>query len=125
MHLIARTDAESGKLISSTIDTLDHPFILGVTNRSSKGLAETIAEAEMRGASGAVVDEIEKKWMSEHKLVTFDQGKVSSFSDCRIAESASQLRRQQLMLRTSRTKRVLFSDTPRPPLASRITMLGQ
>ena len=27
MLLIARTDAESGKLISSTVDILDHEFI--------------------------------------------------------------------------------------------------
>ena len=74
MHLIARTDAESGKLISSTIDTVDHPFIKGVTNQSGKGLAETIVDAEMRGATGAEVDNVERKWMDEHKLCTFDQG---------------------------------------------------
>ncbi|KAH7107162.1 isocitrate lyase and phosphorylmutase [Auriculariales sp. MPI-PUGE-AT-0066] len=73
MHLIARTDAESGKLIASTIDTLDHPFILGVTNESGKGLSETIVDAEMKGATGTEVDAVEKKWMEEHKLCTFDQ----------------------------------------------------
>lgn len=79
MHLIARTDAESAKLISSTIDTLDHSFILGIAKPSGKGLAETIADAETRGASGSEVNEIEKKWMSEHKLVTFDQGWSTCF----------------------------------------------
>ncbi|EJD52227.1 isocitrate lyase and phosphorylmutase [Auricularia subglabra TFB-10046 SS5] len=73
MHLIARTDAETGKLLSSTIDPLDHPFILGVTNQSGKGLAETITDAELRGASGAEVEKIEKEWMESHKLYTFDQ----------------------------------------------------
>lgn len=75
MMLIARTDAESGKLISSNIDILDHPFILGTTNKGNgKGLAEVIAEAEIRGASGAQVDQLEVQWMAEHELSTFDQG---------------------------------------------------
>jgi len=76
MHLLARTDAESGKLIASNIDPLDHPFILGVTNSSSgKGLAESIMKAEAEGASGAAVDKLEKEWMEAHPLCTFDQGK--------------------------------------------------
>lgn len=74
MLLIARTDSESGKLISSTVDAADHEFILGVTKTDSQPLAQVIAEAEATGASGAEIDRLEKAWMDEHPLSTFDQG---------------------------------------------------
>lgn len=75
MLLIARTDAESAKLISSSVDPIDHPFILGSTEAGNvKGLAEILAEAEMQGASGAEVDKLEGDWMAKHKLCTFDEG---------------------------------------------------
>lgn len=72
MVLIARTDAESGKLISSTVDVLDHEYIKGTTV-PGKGLAEVIQEAEARGATGAEVDKIEKEWLEQHPLCTFNQ----------------------------------------------------
>jgi len=73
---IARTDAESAKLISSTIDTRDHDFILGVDLEGKEDLvplAEQIAAAEARGASGTEIDSLEKAFMDSAKLVTFDQ----------------------------------------------------
>ncbi|KAG9019308.1 hypothetical protein FRB90_004021 [Tulasnella sp. 427] len=74
MLLIARTDSESAKLISSTIDIGDHPFILGVTVKGDgKGLAEILAEAEMRGVSGKDLDAMEAKWMGERGLCTFGE----------------------------------------------------
>ncbi|KAJ2923056.1 hypothetical protein H1R20_g14036, partial [Candolleomyces eurysporus] len=73
MLLIARTDSESGKLISSTVDAADHEFILGVTKTDSQPLAQAIAEAEAAGASGAEIDRLEKSWVDEHPLCTFDQ----------------------------------------------------
>ncbi|TFK77543.1 isocitrate lyase and phosphorylmutase [Pluteus cervinus] len=73
MLLLARTDAESGKLISSNIDVNDHEFMLGTTTNGSRALAEVIAEAEARGASGSEVDAIEKKWTESHELCTFNQ----------------------------------------------------
>jgi len=73
--LIARTDSESAKLISSTIDTSDHPFIKGTTqDLKGKGLAEVLAQAEASGAAGSVLDDLEGKWMSENPLMTFDEG---------------------------------------------------
>jgi len=72
MLLIARTDSESAKLISSTIDVADHPFILGTTV-GGKGLAETLAEAESAGVSGKKLDAMEGDWMDKHVLCTFDQ----------------------------------------------------
>lgn len=74
--LIARTDAESAKLISSTADARDHEFVLGVETWEGEkaGLAEEIARAERAGKSGKEIDEIETKWMEGVKLVTFDEG---------------------------------------------------
>ena len=74
MLLIARTDSESAKLISSTVDVEDHEFIKGTTTKGSKGLAEVLAEAEARGASGAEIDKLEKEWTDGHEMCTFNQG---------------------------------------------------
>ncbi|KAK9897363.1 isocitrate lyase and phosphorylmutase [Cystobasidium minutum MCA 4210] len=73
--LIARTDAESAKLISSVIDTRDHEFVLGVEHEGQNivPLAEQIAAAEAQGATGAEIDALEKAFTEAHKLVTFDQ----------------------------------------------------
>lgn len=69
--VIARTDSESGKLISSAIDTRDHEFILGVTE-DVEPLADTLQSMEMEGASGPEIDRFEAEWVKKHKLVTFD-----------------------------------------------------
>lgn len=73
--LIARTDSESGKLLSNNIDVRDHEFILGVTEPSAP-LAETLQRMEMEGASGPEIDEFELDWVKRHKLVTFDEAVV-------------------------------------------------
>jgi isocitrate lyase len=75
--LIARTDAESGKLISGTADGRDHQFILGVETFAGEksGLSEEIARAEREGKSGEEVTAIETAWMKGVELVTFDEGK--------------------------------------------------
>ncbi|KAJ9213162.1 hypothetical protein DTO166G4_5155 [Paecilomyces variotii] len=70
--LIARTDSESGKLISSAIDVRDHEFILGVTEETEP-LAETLQVMEREGASSAEIDAYELDWVKRHKLVTFDE----------------------------------------------------
>lgn len=71
--IIARTDSESGKLLSSAIDARDHEFILGVTE-DAEPLAETLQVMEAQGASGAEIDVYEAEWVKKHKLVTFDEG---------------------------------------------------
>jgi isocitrate lyase len=83
MLLIARTDAESARLLSSTVDARDHPYIRGVPSRLPDGsrrlaLAEVLDRAEAEGRSGAEIDDLEAKWLSEVKLTTFDEGKVMS-----------------------------------------------
>ena len=71
--LIARTDSESGRLLSSAIDVRDHEFILGVTD-DVEPLAEALQDMQIRGASGSEIDAYEAKWVEQHKLVTFDEG---------------------------------------------------
>lgn len=71
--LIARTDAESGRLLSSTIDVRDHEFILGTT-KDGEPLAEILQRMESEGKSGKEVDVFEAQWVKENKLMTFDEG---------------------------------------------------
>ncbi|KAF8506827.1 isocitrate lyase and phosphorylmutase [Russula emetica] len=78
MLLIARTDAESARLLSSTVDARDHAYIRGVRTRLPDGsrrlaLAEVLDRAEAEGRSGAEIDNLEAKWLSEVKLTTFDE----------------------------------------------------
>lgn len=75
--VIARTDSESGKLISSAIDVRDHEFIMGVTEETEP-LAETLQNMEMQGALGKNIDQFEAAWVKNHKLVTFDEGECLS-----------------------------------------------
>ncbi|KAG6142658.1 hypothetical protein E4U12_002953 [Claviceps purpurea] len=75
--VIARTDSESGKLLSSAIDARDHEFILGVADPSIEPLAETIQAMEVKGATGSQIDVFEAKWVKETKLVTFDEAAVA------------------------------------------------
>jgi isocitrate lyase len=70
--LIARTDSESGKLLSSAIDVRDHEFILGITE-DIEPLAEVLQAMELEGAPGAEIDKLEADWVKKHKLVTFDE----------------------------------------------------
>lgn len=90
MLLIARTDSEAGKLISSTVDMADHEFIKGVTTPASKSLAQTLQEAEATGKSGKEIDQIEAAWTASHELVTFNEAvrraiDTSSISDRKAA----------------------------------------
>lgn len=75
--VIARTDSESGKLLSSSIDVRDHEYILGVADPSTPPLAETLASMESRGASGAEIDAFEAAWVKSTPLVTFDEAAIA------------------------------------------------
>ncbi|KXJ93686.1 isocitrate lyase [Microdochium bolleyi] len=75
--VLARTDSESGKLISSAVDVRDHEFILGVADPSiGAPLAETLQEMEAAGAPGPEIDAFEAAWVKKTKLVTFDEATV-------------------------------------------------
>jgi isocitrate lyase len=68
----ARTDAESGKLISSTVDPRDHEYILGITD-NTEPLAEVLQAMEANGATGTEIDNFEAAWIEQYPLVTFDE----------------------------------------------------
>lgn len=73
--LIARTDAESGRLISSAIDVRDHEFILGV-DHDGELLAEELQRMESSGASAQEIDHFESDWVKKHELLTFDEAVI-------------------------------------------------
>lgn len=70
--IVARTDSEAATLITSTIDARDHPFILGATNPSAEPLVDVLLAAQNKGATDQELADLEKKWMSEAGLKTFD-----------------------------------------------------
>lgn len=74
--VIARTDSESGKLLSSAIDVRDHEFVLGVAEEGIAPLAETLQSMEASGASGPEIDAFEADWVKKTRLVTFDEAAV-------------------------------------------------
>jgi len=82
--LIARTDSQSGNLISSTVDSRDHEFILGVMldEGEAEPLAETLQVMEREGALPTEIDAFEADWIRAHRLVTFDEGTSSAWSSC-------------------------------------------
>jgi len=88
--VIARTDSESGKLLSSAIDVRDHEFILGVTDATISPLAETLQEMEAKGAPGPEIDAFEAQWVEGTKLVTFDDAAVAHFQTNGVAEASIQ-----------------------------------
>ncbi|KAL5339604.1 isocitrate lyase [Aspergillus crustosus] len=116
--VIARTDSESGKLLSSAIDVRDHEFILGVTEEAEP-LAETLQAMEREGAAPAEIDAFELDWVKRHKLVTFDEAVDAHLE----AEGAPQAAREAYKkhvkenpdLSISR-RRVLASDYTKQPV---------
>jgi isocitrate lyase len=84
--LIARTDSESGKLISSTVDIRDHEFILGVTE-DVKPLSEILYALEQGGASGEEINKVEAEWVAKRKMVTFDEAVIEALKKASAPES--------------------------------------
>ncbi|EJT99984.1 isocitrate lyase and phosphorylmutase [Dacryopinax primogenitus] len=80
MLLLARTDAESARLISSTVDPLDHPFVKGVT-APCLSLAESLAQAEAVGKTGAEVDAVETAWHAANPVCTFEEAARTALSE--------------------------------------------
>jgi len=74
MLLMARTDSESSKLISSNVDVADHEYIIGTTTEGTTSLAETLSQAEQRGATSAEISALEKDWTDQHEMYTFNEG---------------------------------------------------
>ena len=84
--IVSRTDSEAATLLTSNIDTRDHPFILGSTNPNLRPLVEVMREEEAKGISGSQLAAIEQKWLNDAKLKLYgdaivDAIKASNFSD--------------------------------------------
>jgi len=88
MLLIARTDSESGKLISSNVDILDHEFIVGTTTKGTDSLAQVLAEAEAKGATGAEIDRLEREWTESHHMCTFNEAVEAAIANSNIQDKA-------------------------------------
>lgn len=85
--VLARTDSESGRLISSAIDVRDHEFILGVAEQGIAPLAETLQEMEANGATGPEIDAFEASWVKKTTLVTFDEAAVAQMKEQGVSQS--------------------------------------
>ena len=115
--IIARTDSESGKLLSSAIDVRDHEFILGV-HENVAPLAETLQAMELEGATGAEIDEFEAKWVKEHSLMSFDEAVECQLKvegrDQHIEDYAAQVRKNPNLSLSGR--RVLAQQYTKDPV---------
>ena len=69
--VIARTDSEAATLITTNVDERDHPFILGSTNSTLRPLVVELTEAERAGKTGAALEAVEEKWMSDANIQLF------------------------------------------------------
>lgn len=92
--LIARTDSESGKLLSSNIDPRDHEFLLGVADAKSKNVKsqnQLLYELELSGATADEINAAEEKWTKSHPLVTFAEGDTAtSLSNSQLSKTKSE-----------------------------------
>jgi isocitrate lyase len=80
--LMARTDSESGKLLSSNIDPRDHEFILGVADVNAKNIksqSQLLYELEVSGATADEINAAELEWTRSHPLLTFAEGQSSPY----------------------------------------------
>ncbi|KAJ7597328.1 isocitrate lyase [Mycena floridula] len=91
MLLIARTDSESAKLMSSNVDSDDHEFILGTTKEDSKSLSQVLSEAEARGVTGVDIDNLEQEWTASHRLCTFNQAVEDAINKSSVTNKGSAL----------------------------------
>lgn len=112
--LIARTDAESGKLLSSAIDARDHGFILGLSSTEVEPLADTIQTMESRGASALDIDSYEAEWVKSNPLMTFDQAVTSHLQ----SQHSSKLSATEIESKLS-DYNTAISKSPHLPIHSR------
>jgi isocitrate lyase len=71
--VVARTDSEAATLITSNVDTRDHPFIIGSTNTSVRPLVEVMSEAVTRGATGDALQAVEDDWLAQAGLKLYNE----------------------------------------------------
>lgn len=81
--LIARTDSESGNLLSSTIDPSDHEFIKGVIDPSIRPLNEVRMEVP-----ADKIQEVEDAWIANNKLYTIYEAVEKKFAEKQLSNYA-------------------------------------
>ncbi|KAI9752385.1 MAG: isocitrate lyase 1 [Chaenotheca gracillima] len=77
---IARTDSEAATLITTTIDSRDHAFILGATNSSLQPLNDLMVAAEQAGKIGDDLQAIEDQWNAQAGLKLFDEAVIDAIN---------------------------------------------
>ncbi|MCJ1355933.1 MAG: isocitrate lyase 1 [Icmadophila ericetorum] len=77
---VARTDSEAATLITSTIDSRDHGFILGATNPALQPLNDLMIAAEQAGKFGDALQAIEDSWIGQAGLKLFDEAVIDTIN---------------------------------------------
>jgi isocitrate lyase len=77
---VARTDSEAATLITTTIDSRDHPFIQGSTNPALQPLADLMNAAEAAGKFGDELQAIEDQWTAQAGLKLFDEAVIDAIN---------------------------------------------
>ncbi|KAF8852729.1 isocitrate lyase [Acephala macrosclerotiorum] len=88
MVLVARTDSEAATLLTSMIDGRDHPFILGSTNKELQPLVDVLSAAE-RTWKIADLAGLEREWIKEARLSTFNDAVVAAIDAGKLPEKQS------------------------------------
>ena len=78
---VARTDSEAATLITSTIDTRDHYFIQGTTNKEISSLVDVMNKAEREGAFGSQLEQIESEWNKKANVQKFNEAVADSIKN--------------------------------------------
>ena len=85
--IVARTDAEAATLLTTNIDPRDHAFILGSTNSKLKALNDLMMEGEEKGMYGAQLEEIEKEWLKQARIMLFDEAVVELIKELKLGDA--------------------------------------
>lgn len=112
--LIARTDAEGAKLLSSTVDVRDHQFIRGVVEPTVL-LVETITSAQERGALGSEINAVEQAWLEANPLMTFPEAASRVFASENVPQVTIELFAEACrghLLADMRVLAASITDTP-------------
>lgn len=60
--VVARTDSEAATLLTSNIDSRDHPFIIGSTNEAAGVLNDIINAASLAGKTADEIGILSDEW---------------------------------------------------------------
>ncbi|KAJ1551554.1 isocitrate lyase 1, partial [Nowakowskiella sp. JEL0078] len=81
--IVARTDAESATLLTSNIDSRDHPFVLGSTNLGLPSLARCLEVALLNGATGEALQKVEDDWVASAGIMLYSEAVVNALNESR------------------------------------------